>query len=177
MSIATKGGDKGKTSILSGERVYKDDIRVEICGTGDELLSNLGELKFYAEDFSDFIYNVQKVIFIINAYMSSLGDEKNKYLLKKESLLILDDMLKKLEQDYGKINGFIIPSENIASAKADICRTVCRRYERRIITLDKIDKVYENTLMFVNRLSDVLYMIARTIGKDREIKSGVDDGS
>ncbi|KAA0258083.1 cob(I)yrinic acid a,c-diamide adenosyltransferase [Deferribacter autotrophicus] len=164
MSIATKKGDFGKTYLFSGERVEKDDLRVEAYGTGDELISHLAELKFYAKDFKDFIEEVQKIIFKINANLASTKLMEN-YFVSEEDMDFLDKMLADFEMEFGKLKSFIIPSETLAAAKCDVCRTVCRRFERRVVALSKDIKIDKNILKFINRLSDCLFMLARVVGK------------
>jgi len=95
--------------------------------------------------------------------------------IKRESFIVTDEEIKEIDKIFnefeiqcGELKGFIIPSENILAAKADICRTICRRYERRIITYNiNIKEVPGNILQYINRLSDVLYLIARLLGKIR----------
>ncbi|MGA1845875.1 cob(I)yrinic acid a,c-diamide adenosyltransferase [Deferribacter abyssi] len=164
MSIATKKGDSGKTCLFTGERVEKDDLRVEAYGTGDELISHLAELKFYARDFKDILERIQKIIFKINAYLAStkpIGD----YFVSEDDMEFLERMLENFEKEFVKLKNFIIPSETLTAAKCDVCRAVCRRFERRVVALSKDIEIDKNILKFINRLSDCLFMMARVIGK------------
>lgn len=166
MSITTKKGDKGFTSIYSGESVPKDDVRCEICGTGDEFVSHLGELKFIAEEYLKEIEDIQKKIFKINSYFATIGEKRKDFVISNKEIDDFDILREKLERKCGPLKGFILPSENIQAAKADICRTICRKYERRIATFNNnIEEVDKNILIYVNRLSDVLYLMARILGK------------
>ncbi|MDY6822073.1 MAG: cob(I)yrinic acid a,c-diamide adenosyltransferase [Deferribacterota bacterium] len=166
MSISTKKGDQGYTSIYTGERVSKDDIICEICGTGDEFICHLGELKLKSGIYLSVIEDIQKKIFKINSYFATKGEKKKDFIITEKEYLTLNDLLDSYENKCGPIKGFIIPSENLLAAKADICRTICRRYERRIVSYNNnIQKVHNNILKYVNRLSDVLYIMARLLGK------------
>jgi cob(I)alamin adenosyltransferase len=171
MSISTRGGDKGFTSVYTGERVPKDHIICEICGTGDEFVCHLGELKHYIPEFYNVIENIQKEIFKINSFFATIGDKKEIFLISNEEIDEINKILEEYEKQTGELKGFIIPSENILAAKTDICRTICRRYERRMITYSiNINEVPETILQYVNRLSDVLYVIARLLGRKKEAK-------
>lgn len=171
MSISTKKGDKGFTSIYTGERVPKDHIICEICGTGDEFVCHLGELKHYIPEFYSLIENIQKKIFKINSFFATIGDKRDTFIITSEEIDEINRVLMDYESQCGELKGFIIPSENKLAAKTDICRTICRRYERRMITYSiNIQEVPENILQYINRLSDVLYVIARLLGKNKEDK-------
>ncbi|PLX69944.1 MAG: ATP:cob(I)alamin adenosyltransferase [Denitrovibrio sp.] len=163
MSVTTKGGDKGQTSLYSGQRVSKDDIRIETVGTGDELVSNLGELKHLVPFYLEIIERVQKNIFITNAHCADMDGEK--YDIDQAEIDFLESFVAEGE---GKLDlkGFIIPSETRNAARADVCRTVARRYERRLISLSACANLSPAVLKYVNRLSDFLYIMARLIGKE-----------
>jgi cob(I)alamin adenosyltransferase len=170
MSISTKKGDKGFTGLYSGERVPKDHLICEICGTGDEFICHLGELKHKVPDFYDVIEKIQKKIFKINSFFATIDEKRELFILSADEIGEINNILEELEGKCGPLKGFIIPSENVLAAKSDICRTVCRRYERRIITYNiNISEVPENVLQYVNRISDILYVIARLLGKKKEV--------
>lgn len=163
MSVTTKGGDKGQTSLYSGQRVSKDDIRIETVGTGDELVSSLGELKFLADNYKDIIERVQKNIFIVNAHCADM--DGGRYDIEEAEVDFLESFVKEGEKHLD-LKGFILPSENRVAARADVCRTVCRRFERRLISLSACANLSPAVLKYINRLSDFLYIMARLIGKE-----------
>jgi cob(I)alamin adenosyltransferase len=165
MSVTTKGGDRGETSLYSGERVPKDDIRIEAVGTGDELCSNLGELKFLVPAYREQIEEAQRNIFIVNAHCADI--KGGRYDIEQEKIDALEDFIREGEKRLD-LKGFIIPSENPAAAKADVCRTVCRRFERRLITLSSCAKVSPAVIKYINRMSDFLYILARLTGKGEQ---------
>jgi cob(I)alamin adenosyltransferase len=164
MSVTTKTGDKGQTSLYTGERVDKDDPTMEFVGTGDELVSNLGELRLKVTKHADDVLRIQKTIFRINAYAAT-REGRDQFLIPQEEVDFLEQKTKEYEQITGELKGFVIPSENLEASKADICRTISRRYERRLITLSSYVNFDPVVRKYVNRLSDMLFMMARVIGK------------
>jgi len=160
MKIYTKTGDKGQTSLIGGSRISKDDLRVECYGTIDEATSALGVA--YAaitdEDMRKNIQALQGRMFILGAQLAS--DEKGLQLLKtkinEEDVASIEEMI----DDYTSRNdlqkAFVTPGANMASAQLHVARAIIRRAERRMIALgcDEILVVY------VNRLSDVVFMMA-----------------
>ena len=163
MSIATKTGDKGSTSLLSVERVPKDDLRVEAYGSIDEFNSFLGNAKHSLnnKELKTLIKNIQRNLFRVCVELAdSSGKFKN--VIRKSEIEKLDEILNSIEKDV-KLTGFVIPGNSPASANLDICRSVCRRAERRIITLNRTDKINEHLLKYINRLSDLLFIIARSV--------------
>jgi len=159
MSIVTKSGDRGQTSLWSGERVSKDDIRVEAYGTLDELNSHLGEVKHLVDkNTKDAIENIQQIMIRIMGELAN-REKKFKNPIGNDEVDNLTTLVQQYEKEI-KLDGFVIPGKTINAAKIDICRTVCRRAERRIISLSKNEDVSEHILRFVNRLSDLLFVIS-----------------
>ena len=168
MSIATGKGDYGDTSLFTGEKISKADLKVEAYGTGDELVSFLGWLKHDAKYFADFVEWVQIKLYKLNAVLASSAETKKNECVdnfNEDNQYSLDSFLSELEKEYGKLDGFVIPSETPSASKADICRSICRRFERRVISLSAHEKIDKEILIFINRLSDVLFMMARVMAK------------
>lgn len=161
MSISTKGGDKGMTSLWSGERVWKDDLRVDAYGTLDELDAHLGEAKHFVkiEKIRDIIEYIQNELMKV---MGELASASKEYVipLKEENIIQLTEWVHEFEEIV-QLKGFVIPGNTIQSAKLDICRTIARRAERRIISLQKEVEIDPFVLQFVNRLSDLCFIMAR----------------
>ena len=98
---------------------------------------------------------------------------KERFLIDIKEIEYLDNLLRTLEDEVGELKGFVIPSETKGAAAADLCRVVCRRLERRCVSFNKIEKVDENILKFINRLSDVFFMMARVIGqREKGVRRG-----
>lgn len=165
MKIYTKTGDKGKTSLYDNTRVYKDSIRIESYGTIDELNSSLGFAKNFIENekINEIILQIQRSLFNVAGELATkkkgnfpekINDENVKELEK-----IIDEYLSKMNEN--QKSKFIIPGSNKSSAALHLSRTICRRAERRIITLSRTEEVSSILIKYVNRLSDVIYTLAR----------------
>ena len=166
MSISTKAGDKGTTDLWSGERVSKDNVRVEAFGTVDELDAHIAEAKNYVKlnDFSEILESIQ---FTLKRVMTELAtkqikSENDKTTVKSinaNDVETLTSWVMRYEKNL-EIDKFTISGRNIPSAKLDICRTVARRAERAIITLSNVESLSEHILAYINRLSDLLFVMA-----------------
>ncbi len=171
MNIYTKTGDKGSTSLFDNKRVSKDDIRVESYGTIDELVSFLGLTKNYIDDkeIYNLIVEIQNKLFTVAANLATEDKTKVKYHIKEEDIKLLED---NIDEYMGRLNnptGFIIPGSGKRSGYLHVCRTICRRAERRIITLGNHSEVDPLVIKYVNRLSDLIYSLARYL-EEEEIK-------
>ena len=160
MSISTKTGDKGSTSLWSGERVKKNDMRVEAYGTVDELNSNLAEAKHLvkSERIKQLLIEIQNDLFRVAGALASTGEYA--YPMVEIDVERITGYVHAFEAEV-KLTGFVIPGSTPPSAKLDVCRTIARRAERRILTLADNQDVPEPVRKFVNRLSDLIYMMAR----------------
>jgi cob(I)alamin adenosyltransferase len=165
MSIATTRGDKGQTSLLSGEIVWKDDLRVEAYGSLDELDAQIGEAKnqITDENIRCLLIDIQKVLFRVMGQLASKNAAFPEAISSNE-VQKLTEMIQDYEQRVD-LKGFVIPGSILQSAKLDVCRTITRRAERRIITLSKHEEIPEAILVYVNRLSDFFFILARWIEK------------
>jgi cob(I)alamin adenosyltransferase len=161
MSISTKTGDKGTTGLWSGERTWKDDLRVEAYGTVDELNSFLGEAKHFTEDKEIFeiIENVQDSLFRVAGQLASKSKQFVE-LISDNDIDKLTEWVHQYEQQV-TLTGFVIPGSTLSSAKLDICRTIARRAERKIISLMRKEDIPDELVKYVNRLSDLLFIMAR----------------
>ncbi|HEY8363389.1 MAG TPA: cob(I)yrinic acid a,c-diamide adenosyltransferase [Tissierellaceae bacterium] len=170
MKIYTKTGDKGSTSLFDNKRVPKDHIRVESYGTIDELNSFLGLAKNYVEDeeMYNLIESIQNKLFTVGAYLATEDTSKIKYRIEEKDVedleKIIDDYMGRLKD----VKGFIVPGSSKKSAYLHVARTICRRAERRIITLSHEVEIDPMVIKYVNRLSDCLYALAR-YSEEREV--------
>lgn len=171
MNIYTKTGDKGTTSLFDNKRVSKDDIRVEAYGTVDELVSCLGLAKNYVEEreIYDLIQQVQNKLFTVASILATEDQSKIKHHVVEEDIKFLEENIDKYMGLLNNPTGFIIPGSGKKSGHLHLCRTVCRRAERRIITLQGHAQVDPLVVKYVNRLSDFIYALARFLEED-EIK-------
>lgn len=162
--VYTRTGDAGQTSLVSGTRVDKDDVRVEAYGTIDELNSNLGVLlhstKLDEQEVIDIIRKAQNKLFNIGAYLAN--DKADKlYGLSKEDVVELEKVMDAMNEELPPAQGFVLPGGSRLSATADRCRTVTRRAERRVVSLSKVANVDPLVLEYLNRLSDFFFVFAR----------------
>ena len=171
MDIYTKMGDKGKTSLYDDTRLFKDDIRVESYGTIDELISFLGIAKNHAED--EEIYNIleaiQNKLFTVMTNLATKDKEKIKFFMEEKDIEELENIVDIYMGKLQNPTGFIVPGSGKKSAYVHVARTICRRGERRIITLARNEEVDPLVVKYVNRLSDTLYAIGRFL-EESEVK-------
>jgi cob(I)alamin adenosyltransferase len=166
MRIYTRSGDKGTTSLIYGERVPKNDIRVEAYGTCDEANSMIGLAVSYLEgenwegkdEFIAFIDRVQTILFHVGSELATPSDKEVYWKLKKEHIGELEAHIDKWDKDLPTLKNFILPSGHRASAAFHVARTVTRRAERIAVEIGN-----ETVNAYLNRLSDFLFVAARYI--------------
>jgi len=166
MNIYTKTGDDGTTGLVGGTRVPKDDIRLEAYGSVDELNSFLGLLRTekLEEQDSEFIENVQHLLFRIGSWLATdttVTEPRFVDPVPKEKLFSIETEIDNISEKLPKMHNFILPGGNRTSSLCHICRTICRRSERNVIKLSNIHRVDKNILIYLNRLSDYLFVLGR----------------
>lgn len=177
MKIYTKTGDKGTTALFGGTRVPKHHIRIESYGTVDELNSYLGLIRDQDinQDYKTFIIHIQDKLFTLGAILAT---DPQKAILKngKERLNIPKITLKDIEhlekaidtmnKTLPPMTNFVLPGGHQTVSFCHIARCVCRRAERLVTALNDLEPVEPNTLMYLNRLSDYLFVLARKLTYD-----------
>lgn len=177
MKIYTKGGDKGETGLFGGERVPKDFERIEAYGTIDELNSYIGLAVLEIKDIEIRILleKIQNYLFVLGSDLSTPDNEKNSKFniprITEEYIGILEKDIDYFDSRNDELKNFIIPGGDKGSVKLHVCRTICRRAERRVVTLSKKENIGDNILIFLNRLSDLFFVLARYQNKI----SGIED--
>ena len=165
--VYTLTGDKGTTALVGGSRVAKNDIRVEAYGTIDELNANIGLLahnsKLDIPGMHELIFKVQNKLFNIGAYLATpqTSDTDPVYGLSQDDIEMIEQKIDELDEQLPPMRGFILPGGTRLSALCDICRTVTRRAERRVVALAAEQPVNPLVLKFLNRLSDFFFIFAR----------------
>ena len=166
--VYTRGGDMGKTSLVGGQRVSKASERLEAYGTVDELSSHLGLLASLLPDGDDkaVIIRIQNCLFNVCTNLATDQEQTtlspSAYLPDGEIELVeqkIDEIMKLLPEK----QGFVLPGGTKEASQAHVCRTVCRRAERRIVALSEVAKISPEVLQYVNRLSDYLFVLAKKI--------------
>lgn len=162
MKIYTRGGDRGETSLFGGARVPKDDLRIEAYGTVDELSSFLGVVR--AADppaaVATEIALVQHDLFEIGAHLASPGTSRFTGV-DPSRIEALERSIDTFEAALPPLTSFILPGGSTAAAHLHVARTVCRRAERRVVSLRAEDAASVSTVTYLNRLSDWLFVAAR----------------
>lgn len=165
--IYTKTGDGGTTSLVGGSRVSKDDRRVEAYGTVDELNSHIGLLAEMLRDepggYRDELKAVQRNLFTLQTLLATEDADIYGRLpqLPLEEVEILERQIDTLSDQLPKLHSFVIAGGNMTGAQCHVCRTVCRRAERRVVSLAREAKVDEVIQRYLNRLSDYLFVLGR----------------
>ncbi|HSQ89977.1 cob(I)yrinic acid a,c-diamide adenosyltransferase, partial [Romboutsia sp.] len=155
MKIYTKTGDKGQTSLYDGTRIDKDSIRVESYGTIDELNSYIGLcINYIKEKDKNVLFDLQKKLFHVGAELATKDESKFTKTIIEEDIKNLENIIDEYTNKTEEVNAFIIPGTGLAAANLHIARTICRRAERRILALSKVEPVNPFLIKYVNRLSD-----------------------
>ncbi len=171
--IATRTGDDGTTGLGDGTRVPKDHLRVSAMGDVDELNSSLGVL--LAEPLPD---DVRELLVVIQHELFNLGGELSipgYELLKADAVARLDQALEHYNAALPRLKEFILPAGTRASALAHVSRTVARRAERAVVALAAVDKVHAAPRQYLNRLSDLMFVLARVLNRANLDGLGGDD--
>ena len=173
MSIATKTGDAGETALMYGKRVPKTHRRVEAYGTVDELNSALGLVRATAADrlVREVTLSVQKELVILMGELAVADEDLGRYLKDSYDVVspVMVDRLTAVVNDLEKnhhitFKHWATPGNNLSSAALDVARTTCRRAERQVVALaSTADYVNPETIRYLNRLSDVLWLLARFV--------------
>lgn len=165
MSIYTKTGDDGTTALYGGKRLLKSDLQVEAYGSIDELTSFIGLVvnKLINRKDKFFLISLQKDLYQIMAVLS--GANINTKFLFGEKVLTFENKIDELEKKLPKLNKFILPGGTEISSWFHILRVICRRAERNVVRFDNNIVIVK----YLNRLSDLLFVMARTYGKDKEV--------
>ncbi len=177
MKIYTKGGDKGETGLFGGERVSKDSIRIEAYGTVDELNSFIGLTLTEIKDTKvrELLNSVQNNLFALGSDLAAPDNEKNRThnipRITKSQFEEIEKEIDKFDTKLDELKNFILPGGCKSSALLHICRTICRRAERRVVTLSNGVNLSPDIIIFLNRLSDLFFVLARYENKI----SGIED--
>jgi len=171
--IATRTGDNGTTGLGDNTRVSKDSLRVHAMGDVDELNSNLGVLLCEAmpDGVRELLVEIQHQLFNLGGELSIPGFE----LLKPEAVLALDEALATYNEQLPRLQEFILPAGTRAAALSHVCRTVARRAERAVVALGNEEALKDTPRQYLNRLSDLMFVLARVLNRYRTDGSVGDD--
>ncbi|NBJ71436.1 MULTISPECIES: cob(I)yrinic acid a,c-diamide adenosyltransferase [Clostridia] len=170
MRIYTRSGDKGKTSLIYGERVNKNDLRVEAYGTCDEANSMIGLAISFLEEKSfpkkitviQELIRVQTLLFYVGSEIATPADKEVPWQLKEEHIQTLEKQIDHWDEQLEPLTNFILPSGVQAASAVHVARTVTRRAERLAVAIENVNPL---AIAFLNRLSDYLFVAARYINQ------------
>ena len=173
--VYTRTGDKGKTRLVGGVERYKDDPRVEAYGSVDELNSHIGLCRELLrqtgrEEFDDLISYlkiIQNELFNLGTQLASIDDARSAELphLPGDAVEKLETEIDSANEVLSELKSFVLPGGSVLNAQFHITRNVCRRAERRAVSLSQNEKVAPENISYLNRLSDVLFVWSRWVSK------------
>lgn len=167
MKIYTKTGDKGETGLFGGERVSKNNLRLNAYGSIDELNSFLGlaVIEVTNNEVTDVLKDLQNKLFVLGSDLATPETEKNAKLkitrLPDSYISEAEQAIDKYEAQLDELKNFILPGGSKGSALLHICRTISRRAEREVVALKNTEHIGENIVIFLNRLSDLFFVLSR----------------
>ncbi len=176
--VYTRGGDKGQTSLVGGERVSKASVRLEAYGTVDELSAHMGLLAALLNDGheKEMVFRIQNCLFNVCTNLATDQDKTPLYPsahLPEGEIELLEKEIDTIMHELPEAQGFILSGGTKEAAQAHVCRTVCRRAERRIVALSEVAKISPEVQQYINRLSDYLFVLAKKLnfiaGKQEKI--------
>src|SRR5207237_5223468 len=171
MKACSGTGDKGKTSLYGGTRVEKADPRVEAYGAVDELNSQVEVARAHirAKKVNQILKSIQRDLWILGGDLASELVTANVPRISKEQLDRLESVTDDLNSGLPRLRRFILPGGSVPGAELHVARAVCRRTERRIVALSKIESINPDVLPYINRLSSLLFVLALTINKIQRV--------
>jgi len=171
--IATRTGDNGTTGLGDNTRVSKNSLRVHAMGDVDELNSNIGLLlcEDMPESVRSLLVEIQHQLFNLGGELSIPGFE----LLKPQAVLALDAALAEHNEALPRLQEFILPAGSRAASLAHVCRTVARRAERAVVALEGQEALKDTPRQYLNRLSDLMFVLARVLNRHRTDGTAGDD--
>ncbi len=171
MKIYTKTGDAGETGLFGGPRVRKDHARIEAFGTVDELNSHLGLVRAHpaAAPFDDLLRRIQSELFDLGAELATPGDAAER--IGMEHVVAIEAAIDRYDGQLEPLKSFVLPAGTPLAATLHVARTVCRRAERRVVALAaQLDMMIpSNAIEYLNRLGDLLFVLARAANKRENV--------
>ncbi len=172
MKIYTKTGDNGTTGIQNGTRVSKSESRIQAYGMIDEINSFLGIIlsKLDEKDLENLITKIQNDLFVVGSDLSNSDLKNTQNRVNDEMIKTLEENIDKLEKKLSPITNFILPGGHEIAALVHVSRSITRRAETFVVSLSEKEIINNNCIIYLNRLSDLLFVIARTINQRKNVK-------
>ncbi len=172
MKIYTKTGDLGETSLFGGKRISKSDLKIDCYGTVDELNSHIGLVKDVcdSEQHAE-LKKIQEELFTIGAILATPEGKVNTFFknIEQKDIDTLENLIDSMNQKLSELDAFILPGGHPHVSYCHIARTVCRRAERITVALAQVEEVNKLIVIYLNRLSDYLFVLARKIANDLSV--------
>jgi cob(I)alamin adenosyltransferase len=169
MKIYTRTGDDGETSLFAGGRVRKDHLRVEAYGTVDELNSALGLARAHGVDAQcdGWLETIQNALFVVGADLATPHEARADWLMRLDAAPAaeLERWIDTLDAELPPLRNFVLPGGTPAAAALHLARTICRRAERVAVTLSEGETINPAVIVYLNRLSDFLFTLARAVNQ------------
>ena len=171
MKIYTKTGDDGTTGLIGNKRVKKSNPRIATYGMVDELNAALGIVlsSKLGKDIRDLLTKIQNDLFVVGADLANPNLDNKSNRVTSDMVLYLEKEIDRLEEKLSPITFFILPGGDLVASQVHLARAICRRAEINVVNLSEVDKINNECLVYMNRLSDLLFVIARTINKRKKI--------
>jgi len=165
MKIYTTTGDQGETSLFGGRRVPKDALRIEAYGTVDELNSALGVARAWKplKEIDEILGILQNDLFVLGADLATPEEKQNGVIerIQQEHITRIEQIIDSIEARLKPLSSFILPGGSHIAAQLHLARTICRRAERCVVKLSREERVESQCIVFLNRVSDLLFVLAR----------------
>ena len=171
MKIYTKTGDEGKTSLFDNSRVWKSDQRIMSYGSVDELNSSLGialSLELDPE-IRDILIKLQNDLFVLGSDLANPNMSDKKIRTSPEMIIFLEQKIDLLEPQLEPLTSFILPGGTLLASILHLSRTIARRAETHVIALSQNEEINKDAAIYLNRLSDLMFVLARTINQRKNI--------
>lgn len=180
--VYTRTGDRGETALVGGRRVAKDSLRIEAYGTIDELNAVVGVARAFNEErlsegeahrfLDELLRKIQDELFDLGSELATPADfhYEGMYRIGDSEVKRIEKLIDDCQRELGPLNSFVLPGGGKIGGYLHQCRTVCRRAEREILRLSRVETVSEWPLKYVNRLSDLFFVLARWVGKHMGVK-------
>lgn len=174
MKIYTRTGDQGTTSLFGGSRVPKSDLRIEAYGTVDELNAFIAVVRDQVvnKKREHFLVQIQEHLFTIGAMLATVPGNTSVKIphLRTSDAVMLEEAIDQMETQLQPLRNFILPGGHPSVSHCHVARTVCRRAERKIVGLAQSEPVDPSIILYINRLSDYLFVLARAMAKELNVE-------
>ena len=172
MKIYTKSGDKGETSLFDGSRIIKSNKRIESYGLIDEVNSHIGVLislldsKSELTDLKKMLLDLQKQLFVLGSDLANPSNKRPEYpRITPQDISCLENQIDNMDKSLSPLKSFILPGGSIQASECHVIRTVIRRAEISMVDLFLENEISESSYIYINRLSDFFFILARTLNK------------